>query len=125
MKKVKVLINKNYKDVDLKRVVRKGETITVTDTRAEKIVGARFGTIVQVETNPLPKAAKATTKIKPKVLVEEVVIPDVKNGLPKIDATFVKGTPFFDKMQKAKEDKEVPKKKKSKSKDAKDSGKKD
>lgn len=89
MKKVKISVTKNYKDIDLKRLVKKGETITVSEDRAKKIVNAKFGEIVQVETNPLPKAAQVTTKAVPKA------------------------------------EKQLLKVKKSKSKDAKDDGKKD
>jgi len=89
MKKVKISVTKNYKDIALNRVVRKGETIAVDENRAKKIVAAGFGEIVKVETNPLPKAAQVTTKAVPKA------------------------------------EKQLLKVKKSKSKDAKDSGKKD
>ena len=68
MKKVKLKVLKTYKDLDLKRTVQKGETIQVTEDRAKKIMGSKdkLAEIVKVETNPLPKAAQVTTKVKKK-----------------------------------------------------------
>lgn len=64
MKKVKLKVLKTYKDLTLNRTVKKGETITVTEDRAKKIMASkdRLAEIIQIETNPLPKAAQANTK---------------------------------------------------------------
>lgn len=88
MKKVKVKVLKTYKDLELKRTVKKGETIQVTEERAKKILASRdkLAEIVQVETNPLPKAAQVTMKPKPKVTVDEVVTPKKKKKAKNTDA---------------------------------------
>lgn len=75
MKKVRLKVLKNYKDLTLNRTVKKGEFITVTEDRAKAILSSKekLAEIVQVETNPLPKAAQVTTKATPIIKTDEQV----------------------------------------------------
>lgn len=106
MKKVRLKVLKNYKDLTLNRTVKKGEFITVTEDRAKKIMASKekLAEIVQVETNPLPKAAQVTTKtFKATAVTKDLTMKDDKIVVGQI----------------------VSKKKKSKSNNAPDNGKKD
>lgn len=110
MKKVKLKVLKNYKDLDLKRNVRKGETITVTEERAKAILRSkdRLAEIVQVETNPLPKASRVMTSSKP--IIEGTTKSNVNNVSEK---------------EKQSTPPPLPKVKKSKAKNAQNKGKED